>query len=86
MTCVKFYYKKNVDIRNYSKNLTYEQLLGHALELYPALQEKQKKKKNKEIIVKAKASDGEMTTISSNEDFQRIKELYGGRTLNLYIS
>lgn len=86
VTCVKFYYKKNVDIRNYSKNLTYDQLVGHAAELYPALQERKKKKKSKEIVVKAKASDGEMTVIANNEDFQRIKELYGGRTLNLYIS
>jgi len=39
---VKFYYKKHVDIRNYPKTLTHEQLLAHVGELYPATLEKKK--------------------------------------------
>jgi len=86
VTCVKFYYKKNVDIRNYSKHLTYEQLLGHIEELYPQVQERKKKKKNKDIVVKAKGHEGQLVNIANDEDFQRIKELYQGRTLNVYVS
>ena len=80
MTCVKFYYKKHVDIRNYPKTLTYEQLLTHVGELYPATL-----KKKKDVVLQVKTNDGELAAISNDEELQRIKALYAGRTLNVYL-
>jgi len=80
VTCVKFYYRKHVDIRNYPKTLTYEQLLAHVGELYPATL-----KKKKGVVLQVKTTDGELSAISDDEELQRIKALYAGRTLNVYL-
>ena len=76
--CVKIYYQGYSDISTYPKDLTYEQLLGRVVELFPTV--------HFNFTLKVK-TDTELVPMTSNEELQRIKASHAAeaRILNIYL-